>query len=226
MHWLYEDEYSIALSDFVMEDIDFTRLELLVKAHEKEIYDYGDYIIAKPHQDNGGRYPFSKLDFLSHKLQELIYPEHVPKIYAGYFGDETYYVLEKIMLDSRHKAYNIFRQQVHQKEGLQYDYSDRFLDTPSDAKKLIEEHHKMVLDMQKQHAHNLSTYGITFDHSHVNITWRENQPVALEVHKCQRAYLFDRKKCRAYIVQMTINKDKALDLIDRIDALWDGRVVE
>lgn len=228
MHWLHEDECSIRLADFEIQDVDFNCLELLVKAHEKEIYDYGDYIIARTHHDNDGDYPFSKLDFLTHKLQELIYPDNVPKIYAGYFGEDTYYVLEKVVLDPRHKAYNISRQQVHKNEGLDYDYSDKFLDTPKDdVERLMKEHYEMVLNMQKKHAHNLTTYGITFDHSHVNITWKDHLPVALEVHKCQRSYLFDRVTCREYITnKMVINRDKALYLIDRIDELWDKRVVE
>ncbi|MBI9011396.1 MAG: hypothetical protein JEZ08_04140 [Clostridiales bacterium] len=213
-------------SKYTTLDCNFSSLECLVKAHEKEIYNYSDeLIVAKIHRDNKGDYPFSKLDFLSHKLLELVYPKNVPKLMAASFENQDlpYYILEKIQLDELHKAYNISRQRVHQNSGECYNYSSSFLDVDKDnVERLAEEHFQKVNHMQIKYADNLKTYGITFDHSQVNITWRKDIPIALEVHKCQRDYLFDYKRCFEYFNGLSITDDrrnKGLDLLNRIQEL-------
>ena len=204
-------------TDIKFENISFDHL--LVKAHEKEIYDFGDYIIAKPHNDNERDYEFSKVDFLSHKLLELIYGKHVPKLYAASFADDTYFILEKLQLDPLHKAYNVFRQGVHKKEGLDYKYDPQFL-AVDNVMTLVEEHRVKVDDIQEQFKRNLEIKGITFDHSHVNITWRNDEPVFLEVHKGRKDYLFDYDRCFRYVE--TLENDRrelGLLLLNRIKVL-------
>lgn len=218
-----ETEHAIESTWVDVHAIDVSKLTLLVKAHEKEIYDLNDHmIVAKPHRDNEGDYPFSKLDFLSHQLMAIIFPLNVPKVYAASFkNNQVFYVLEKVPLDPLHQAYNVYRQKVHQKEGLDYQYNPDFLKAV-DMDEHVKRHNQLVLEMQKKHENNLKTYGITFDHSHVNITWRNQEPVALELHKCQRSYLFDYDQCLRYFTQMTdddSNKTMGLTILKRIKTL-------
>lgn len=98
--------------------MDFKKLTLLVKAHEKEIYDAGDKIIAKVHHDNQGDYHFSDLDFYSHKLLELIYPGKVPIMYEANFDSAPYFIMEKVTLDPLHKAYNVWRQKPTRRRAM------------------------------------------------------------------------------------------------------------
>ena len=208
-----------------------TEKHLLVKAHEKEIYRLGDNLItAKIHRDNNGTYPFSKLDYLSHKIQELIYPELVPKLYAADFTekDTPIFVLEKIPLDKYHIAFNISRQIAHQKDGLDYKFNADFLklDSSESIEELANRHISMVEDMKRQYAGLLNEKGIAFDYSYVNITWRNSLPVALEVHKCQRNYLFDFDRCYHYFSELEKDQDKrkiAFALLDRISELCTKR---
>lgn len=76
--------------------------------------------------------------------------------------------------------------------------------------------------MQRNFSYLLDKYGIAFDHSGVNITWREHDiPVSVEVHKCRRDYLFNFNKCEDFFRSLDddkMNKD-ALVIIDRIRQL-------
>lgn len=225
---IIETENAFMCNGIDLNLIDFGKLRLLVKAHEKEIYEYGDkMIIARIHNDNHGAYPFSKLDFLSHKLQEIVYPENVPKLYAASFKDKEniFFVLERIEIDVLHKAYNIYRQRAHKSKGESYEFDNTFLDTKDE---LIEEYSKIhfgkVEKIQRDFSNNLEMYGITFDHSQVNIAWKDDTPIALEVHKCQREYLFNYERCREYFLRSERNheeKSKAIQILDRIEELYD-----
>ena len=109
----YETETSFLSKNLNYHDLELTKAKLVVKAFEKEISTlYNDLIIAKIHRDNNCSYPFSKVDFLSHKLQEIIYPQCVPKIHFGIFdnNEEPMFILERVPLDKLHIAYNIKRQ--------------------------------------------------------------------------------------------------------------------
>jgi len=201
--------------------------KLLVKAHEKEIYEYGDHlVIAKIHRDNNCTYPFSKMDFLSHKIQELLYPENIPKIYAADFtdSDKPVFVIERIKLDKFHTAFNIVRQRHHQNEGLDYQYDRDFLsvDPSEDIEILASRHMQMVDEMKKSYENLLPEKGIAFDYSYVNIAWRNQQPVALEVHKSQRGYLFCPEICYHYFDKVHQNQDEkeiAMKILKRIEQL-------
>ena len=201
---------------------------LLVKAHEKEIYLLNDnVIVAKIHRDNDGVYPFSKLDFLSHKIQELVYPNLVPKIYAADFTEEEtpMYIVEKIPLEKYHIAYNIWRQKDNQQKRLDYKYNPDFLKINSneDIETLAKRHIQMVDIMKNElYSNLLLEKGIAFDYSYVNITWRNNLPVALEVHKCQRDYLFNYDKCLEYFKEKhpdTEQRENGLRILERINEL-------
>jgi len=205
------------------------RKNLLVKAHEKEIYSLNlnnNVIIAKIHRDNKGVYPFSKLDFLSHKIQELVYPNLVPKIYAADFTEKStpMYIVEKIPLEKYHIAYNIWRQQDNRQKGLDYKYNPDFLKINSneDIETLAKRHIQMVDVMKDEYGDLLLEKGIAFDYSYVNITWRNNLPVALEVHKCQRDYLFNYDKCMEYFKEKypnTEQKENGIKILERMNAI-------
>jgi len=216
-----EVEDGFVSKDKTVTKIDFSQLKLLVKAYEKEIYDLTDnLILAKPHADNEGNYPYSKIDYLTHKLLELIFPDNVPKLFEAKFNGQTYIVIEKIDLDPLHKAYNIWRQEVHKKEGLKYDYDNSFLKVDDDITTLCKMHTEKVNQLQERHQNNLETYGITFDHSHVNVTWRDSGFVALELHKFQRDYLFNYDKCHNYFSQLKdVRREKGLEILRRIKEL-------
>ena len=184
-------------------------------------------IIAKIHRDNDGVYPFSKMDFLSHKIQELVYPDFVPKIYAADFTEKAMpiYVIEKIPLDKRHIAFNILRQKHHQEEGRNYKYNPEFLkiDSNEDIETLAKQHIQMVDTMKNEVCNNLlSEKGIAFDYSYVNITWRNNLPVSLEVHKHARDYLFNYDKCLEYFKKKypnTEQKENGIKILERMSEL-------
>jgi hypothetical protein len=204
--------------------------KLLVKAHEKEIYEFDEKIIAaKIHRDNDGVYPFSKLDFLSHKIQELLYREVVPKLYAADFTDANapVYFVERITLDGYHKAYNITRQIANKSKGLDYKYDKCFFEIgeSDNIYELADKHIEMADEMKVKYSHFFDYYGITFDYSNVNIAWKDGNPVSLEVHKCQRDYLFHYDKCLFYFknnCKDNYTKEIGLALLRRIDELRKG----
>ena len=223
----YETETSFLSKELNYRDLELNKAKLVIKAHEKEISTlYNNLIIAKIHRDNNCSYPFSKVDFLSHKLQEIIYPHCVPKIYFGIFDNQEnpYFVLERVPLDKLHKAYNIKRQKYHQaNEKTYYFEEDFFALSPNDnIDELAKEHNIKVTNMQHEYADFVNKYGIAFDHSHANITWNEDIPVSLEVHKCRRDYLFNYDNCLRYIEGLPNDKEHkkdALAIIYRIAEL-------
>ncbi len=192
--------------------------KLLVKAHERYVYDYSDKLImTKIHRDNGGDYCFSKLDFLSHKLQEIVFPKMTPIVYAANFSDEVCpsFLIEKIQLDELHKAYNILHQKEHIRKGQDYFYCNHFFDIeesePLNDK--AQKHIDKIKEVQLQFANSINKYGIAFDHAFVNMTWRAEVPIALEMHKCLRKYLFDYEKALFYFGNYHINKEEVKDAL-------------
>lgn len=223
----YETETAFLSKILDLNDIDLSKGKLVVKAHEKEIYCLTDkLILAKVHRENDGVYPFSKVDFLSHKLQEIIFPQFVPKIYFALFDNEVapLFILERIKLDKLHIAYNIQRQNFHKSNGRKFYYDNKFLklEEKDNIDELAKLHSQKVDIMQKEYLYLMNKYGVAFDHSHVNITWKDNNiPVSLEVHKCRRDYLFNLSICKKYINSLDINNSKveALIIINRIEQL-------
>jgi hypothetical protein len=200
----YETEDGFMSSSININEIDFSQRKLVVKAHEKEIYTLMDnYILAVIHRDNDGTYNFSKVDFLTHKLQEIIFPQFVPKIHFAFFEevDTPSYVLERVGLDKLHIAHNVSRQKHHQDSGMAYYYDPEFLtlDENDDINALSKEHVDKIEVMQNKYMYLIDKYGIAFDHSSVNITWDVNgDPISLEVHKARRDYLFNYENCKYY----------------------------
>lgn len=223
----YETKTAFLSKSINIDDIDFDKNELVVRAHEKEIYCLSHkLILVKVHRENQGTYPFSKVDFLSHKLQEIIFPQFVPKIHLAFFDnpDTPTFILERIKLDKLHMAYNIQRQKVHKSNGRNFYYSPNFLKLAEEdnIEELAEEHFERVSRMQKEYSYLIDKYGLAFDHSQVNITWKDNDiPVSLEVHKCRRDYLFNLDKCKDYIHNLMDSKEKedTLIIINRIEEL-------
>jgi hypothetical protein len=223
----YETETAFLSKSFGLDDIDLTKGKLAVKAHEKEIYCLTDkLILAKVHRDNEGVYPFSKVDFLSHKLQEIIFPKFVPKIYIALFDNEDtpLFILERIKLDKLHMAYNIKRQNFHKSNGRKFYYDTEFLklEEKDDIDELARLHSEKTDKMQKEYSYLIGKYGLAFDHSHVNITWKNaDTPVSLEVHKCRRDYLFNLSKCKEYLnsLENSGTKEEALVIINCIEQL-------
>ncbi len=126
----YETDTGLLPKSLDLNKIDLSSGKLVVKAHEKEIYLISNHLVmAKVHRDNQGVYPFSKIDFLSHKLQEIIFPQHVPKIHLALFEskDSPIFLLERINLDKLHIAYNLQRQIYHKSCGMDYYYDPEFL---------------------------------------------------------------------------------------------------
>lgn len=222
----YETEKAL-LSKNINIDTDLSEAKLVVKAHEKEIYCLpNELILAKVHRDNDGGYPFSKVDFLSHKLQEIIFPQFVPKIHVALFDnpDTPVFILQRIKLDKYHIAYNRQRQDFHQSNGRKFYYDTDFLkiDENEDIFELSRIHFEKVNKMQKEYSYLIDKYGLAFDHSPVNITWKnDNVPVSIEVHKCRRDYLFNLDQCKNYLKGLDHSKDKedALIIINRIEEL-------
>jgi hypothetical protein len=199
-------------------DIDWTAdsKKLLVKAHERYVYEYNEQLImTKIHRDNDGKYPFSKLDFLSHKLQEIVFPQITPRLYAANFSDKICpsFLIEKIQLDELHKAYNIIHQKENIIKGKDYYYNEDFFNT--DESEILnnkaQEHIKKVKEIQLQFADSINKYGIAFDHAFVNMTWRGEIPVAIEMHKCLRKYLFDYEMATYYFNNFHENKEESRD---------------
>jgi len=223
----YETENAFLSKVVSLENINFSNKKLVVKAHEKEIYTLSNSLIeAVIHRDNSGEYPFSKVDFLSHKLQEIVFPEYVPKIYFGFFNNKSKpsFILERIALDNCHKAYNIKRQRHHIKNKKDYYFDEIFfkIEKENTIDALAEEHFTKVNKIQKDCEYFIDEYGIAFDHSHVNIAWKKNgEPISLEVHKCRRDYLFNYRKCFKYIDSMDNSKsrEEGLRILKRIKQL-------
>ncbi len=121
-------------------------------------------------------------------------------------------------------AYNIQRQKFHRSNGRNFYYSPSFfkLYEEDNIDGLAKEHFKKVSKMQKEYSYLMDKYGLAFDHSQVNITWKDNDiPVSLEVHKCRRDYLFNLEKCKDYIHNLKESKEKedALIIMNRIEEL-------
>jgi hypothetical protein len=176
---------------------------LLVQAHEKAVYLYNEtMVLTKVHRQNGGDYPFSKLDFLTHKLQEIVFPGMCPTLFGADFtdGECPCFLLEKIPLDDCHKAYNILHQEQNSAEGRNYSYDKRFfsLSQEADLQQKARQHLEFVKTVQQTYSNSLSRYGIAFDHAAVNMTQRNGLPIAIEMHKCLRPYLFNYERCRRY----------------------------
>ena len=166
------------------------------------------------------------MDFLSHKLQEIIFPQFIPKIHFALFDnpDTPAFILERIKLDKLHIAFNIQRQDFHQSNGRKFYYDAEFLqlDENDDISELARMHYDKINKMQMEYSYLIDKYGLAFDHSHVNITWKnDNVPVSLEVHKCRRDYLFNMDKCKSYIDSIDNSEDKedALIITKRIEEL-------
>ncbi len=208
--------------------------KLLVKAHEKYVYEYNnEMIMTKIHRDNGGEYCFSKLDFLSHKLQEIVFPKMTPVVYAADFSDEIYpsFLIEKIQLDELHKAYNILHQKEHIGKGQDYFYSKDFFDTAEseNLNEKAQKHIEGIKKVQLQFADSINKYGIAFDYAFVNMTWRDEVPVALEMHKCLRKYLFNYEKAGYYFSNCHQNIEESKDaliILARIKELFDERQIK
>lgn len=224
----YETENAFLSNIVDIKKLDFANRKLVVKAHEKEIYYLNDNIMqAVIHRDNDGLYPFSKVDFLSHKLQELIFPQHMPKVYCADFSNQylPYFIIQKIKLDKFHIACNIQKQLIHQHEGKKYYFSSDFLslDNSYNINKLANEHYDRITSMQSKYEHLLSKYGIAFDHSSVNIVWgNDKTPISLEIHKCRRDYLFSYDICYKYFNRLNLNnsiKNNGLRILKRIKVL-------
>jgi len=165
------------------------------------------------------------MDFLSHKLLEMIFPQNVPKLFAASFEDESkpFFILEKIDVDPLHKAYNVSRQRVHQKKGLSYTYDKDFLSVENEKiEGLTKLPFEKVEQLKIDYKSNLNDYGLTFDHSQVNITWCDNQPIALELHKCPSDYLFDYNTCKKYFNSLNETntiKEKGIEILRRMAEL-------
>lgn len=223
----YETETSFLSKNLNYHDLELGKAQLVVKGFEKEISTlYNDLIIARVHRDNNCSYPFSKVDFLSHKLQEIIYPQCVPKIHFGIFDnkEEPMFILERVPLDKLHIAYNIKRQKYYQDNSKNYYFNSDFftLSANDDIDRLAKEHNIKVTNMQHEYDNFVNKYGIAFDHSHVNITWNNNIPISVEVHKCRRDYLFNFNNCFNYINSLPQDKElkkEALTILNRIEEL-------
>ena len=59
-----------------------------------------------------------------------------------------------------------------------------------------------MIKLRNKHANYINDFGITYDHSQVNITFLPNGDfVSLEVHKCSRDYLFNISRFEDFINQ-------------------------
>lgn len=61
------------------------------------------------------------------------------------------------------------------------------------------------------------------------MTWRGEVPIALEMHKCLRAYLFDYEKALSYFSNCHTNKEESKDaliILARIKELLDERQIK
>jgi len=196
----------------------------LVKAHEKNIYSLpNDLILAEIHRDNDGRYNFTKLDFLSHCLLKLVFPKNVPKLFFADFSNQRcpYFILERVELDIGHICYNVSRQIVHKRNGRDFRFIKRFFNVAKDIDIDVEakEHVRKVKQLQELRSNDINEYGITIDHSYVNITFPHGSEfVSLEVHKCNADYLFDIEKFTEYAKSIPSQKTKreAMIILDRI----------
>ncbi len=199
--------------------------KLLVKAHERYVYEYSDHLImTKIHRDNNGEYPFSKLDFLSHKLQEIVFPFITPVLYAADFSDKACpsFLIERIELDEGHKAYNKLHQKEKKNSGFDYFYDLSFLRTDSEPKKLSDGHINFCAKVRADYSGSLEKYGIAFDYATVNLTKSNGTPVAIEMHKCLRPYLFDFNRCKLYFENEHKNREEAsqaLLILERINEI-------
>lgn len=215
-------------------DWDTDSKKLLVKAHERYVYDYNDeMIMTKIHRDNGGEYCFSKLDFLSHKLQEIVFPKMTPVVFAANFSDRICpsFLIEKIQLDELHKAYNMLHQKEHSERGQDYFYSKDFFGIAEDEalNEKAQKHIEKIKDVQLQYADSINKYGVAFDHAFVNMTWRAGVPIALEMHKCLRKYLLNYEKAVYYFRNCHQNQEEtkdALIILARIRELFDERQIK
>ena len=202
--------------------------EFMVKAHEKTVYALSPVLIlAQVHRDNGGTYPFSKADFLSHKITEVLFPGMVPQIYAGNFArpDTPYFVLQRIALDPLHMAFNMARQQHYRAQGLDFRLNAHLLSVEAQqVEVLATEHWRRCAQIHQQSGECLKAYGIEFDNCAVNISWTpQGTPIFLEVHKARRDYLLDRSRLRRYLEQereKSAEQMRALTLLNRLDEVW------
>jgi len=205
-------------------DIDWetSNKTLLVKAHEKYVFEYSeDLIMTKIHRDNCGTYPFSKLDFLSHKLQEIVFPSISPVLYAADFSDAEHpaFLIQRISLDEGHKAYNRIHQQEHKNKGDDYRFKHDFFNISSDEAELADKHKKFCEKVLEKYSDSLSKYGIAFDIASVNLTQNDGMPIAVEMHKCRRPYLFNYRRCVDYFKHEHQDKnevDEAMNILHRI----------
>ena len=205
--------------------------QFCVKAHEKNIYRLPEnLILAEIHRDNDGEYPFSKVDFLSHRLLKLVFPKNVPQVLLADFSNQNcpFFILERIPLDVGHICYNMSRHKVHRASGRDFQFSSDFFKVPDgvDLEGEARKHAEKVKQLQESNQENIREYGITFDHSAVNITFLDDGNfVSLEVHKGTREYLFNQERFIEY-VNRTENTDiaeEALLVVKRLQELQQER---
>ncbi|MDD4125644.1 MAG: hypothetical protein PHW77_07985 [Eubacteriales bacterium] len=211
--------------DYPCVDWNTNNKKLLVKAHERYVFEYNDdLVMTKIHRDNGGIYNFSKQDFLSHKLQEIVFPHISPKLFAADFSDNECpaFLIERITLDEGHKAYNVLHQQMHIQKGDSYEYNRSFFDISGNIYDLFEKHKMFCEKTKAEYADSLVKYGIAFDIAAVNLALVNGMPAAVEMHKCRRPYLFDYKRCCEYFINEHKNAcevEEALCILTRIKEL-------
>ena len=199
--------------------------KLLVKSKERYVYEYNDNLVmTKIHRDNGGGYRFTKQDFLSHKLQEIVFPQISPKVYAADFSnnDCPAFLIERIKLDDGHKAYNILHHQMHKSQGKSYAYNQSFFEVGANINELSDKHIQFCETVRAEYADSLVKYGIAFDHTTVNMAQVNGIPVAIEIHKCHRTYLFDYNRCCEYFAnehKNTVEVAEAFNILKRINEL-------
>jgi len=189
---------------------------LLVKAHERYVYEYNENLImTNIHRDNGGVYYFSKQDFLSHKLQEIIFPHITPKLYAANFSDKDcpMFLIQRISLDAGHKAYNILHQQMHINKGDNYEFKSSYFDVSESIEELSEKHKIFCEKTKAEYADSIIKYGIAFDLATVNLTQINGIPIAVEMHKCRRPYLFNYNRCFEYFSNEHRNAQETKDAL-------------
>lgn len=128
-------------------------------------------------------------------------------------------------MDKLHIAYNIQRQIFHKANGRKFFFDKDFLrlDENDDIDELARTHAEKVDKMQRRYSCLLDKYGIAFDYSHVNIAWNDNDtPIALEVHKCRREYLFNFTKCKEYFNNLNADnpkREEGIYILNRIGQL-------
>ena len=207
--------------DFIEVDNDFINVGLnpligdfkpFTFGHEKEIHDAGDVLVCIVDRPIG---TYSPLEFISHRIAEIIFPGQLPHLYQAIFKTNPIFMTEKIPLDIGHICFNYNLYKPKEFTGM---YSEIKNFSQGTINQLAKQHEIRVL--QALGNREFDEQGIKLTNNEQDITFDdEGIPIHLEILRATPNY-FNIEAVKDYVLRTDFSPMKT-DALNYYLRLWD-----